>query len=134
MPVVKEKFAFLGGTASRAIPLMDDQFKKDIAEGLAALERATRLRRPGEYQLQAAITALHIEGSDAGTTDWEKIADALLEYESLSGDDIKHLLAGKPPSRANPAEPSTPRGSAVPPAGKPRSRPDTGGLEPQPQA
>ena len=36
MPVVKEKFAFLGGTAARAIPLMDDQFKKDIAEGLAA--------------------------------------------------------------------------------------------------
>ena len=36
VPVVKQKFAFLGGTAARAIPLMDDQFKKDIAEGLAA--------------------------------------------------------------------------------------------------
>jgi hypothetical protein len=36
VPVVKEKFAFLGGTASRAIPLMDAQFKKDIAAGLAA--------------------------------------------------------------------------------------------------
>jgi endoglucanase len=36
VPVVREKFAFLGGTASRAIPLMDDQFRKDIAEGLAA--------------------------------------------------------------------------------------------------
>jgi cell division protease FtsH len=31
-------------------------------------------------------------------------------------------------------EPTTPRGSAVPPAGKPRPRPETGGLEPQPQA
>ncbi|HLQ92419.1 MAG TPA: ATP-dependent zinc metalloprotease FtsH [Xanthobacteraceae bacterium] len=66
--------------------------------------------------------------------DWEKIGQALLEFETLSGDEIKDLLAGKPPSRENPAEPSTPRGSAVPPAGKPRSRPDAGGLEPQPQA
>jgi RNA polymerase sigma-70 factor (ECF subfamily) len=46
-----------------------------IGEGLQALERATRLRRPGEYQLQAAITALHIQGSDAGATDWEQIAE-----------------------------------------------------------
>jgi RNA polymerase sigma-70 factor (ECF subfamily) len=31
-----------------------------IADGMAKLERALRLRRPGEYQLQAAITALQI--------------------------------------------------------------------------
>ena len=31
-------------------------------------------------------------------------------------------------------EPTAPRGSAVPPAGKPRPRPEAGGLEPQPQA
>src|SRR5262245_37889528 len=43
-----------------------------IREGMAALERAIRLRRPGEYQLQAAITALHIE---AGDTDWARIAE-----------------------------------------------------------
>jgi RNA polymerase sigma-70 factor (ECF subfamily) len=49
--------------------------RREIAEGLLALERATRLRRPGEYQLQAAITALHVEGSDAGTTKWERIAE-----------------------------------------------------------
>jgi RNA polymerase sigma-70 factor (ECF subfamily) len=45
-----------------------------IAEGLRMLERAVRLRRPGEYQLQAAITALHIQGSDADATDWAQIA------------------------------------------------------------
>ena len=32
-----------------------------IAEGLGILERAFRLGPPGEYQLQAAITAAHIE-------------------------------------------------------------------------
>ncbi len=42
--------------------------------GLLALERALRDRQPGEYQLQAAITALHIRGADAGATDWAQIA------------------------------------------------------------
>ena len=46
-----------------------------IREGLATLERAVRLRRPGEYQLQAAITALQIQAPDAETTDWAQIAE-----------------------------------------------------------
>src|SRR5262245_7313918 len=46
-----------------------------IGEGLARLERAVRLRRPGEYQLQAAITALQIEAPGAEATDWAQIAE-----------------------------------------------------------
>jgi RNA polymerase sigma-70 factor (ECF subfamily) len=46
-----------------------------IGAGLAKLERAVRLRRPGEYQLQAAITALQIQAPDAEATDWEQIAE-----------------------------------------------------------
>ena len=46
-----------------------------IREGLEALGRAARLRRPGPYQLQAAITALHVQAPDAAATDWEQIAD-----------------------------------------------------------
>ena len=46
-----------------------------IGEGLAALDRALRFRLPGPYQLEAAITALHIEGADAGSTDWTQIAE-----------------------------------------------------------
>jgi RNA polymerase sigma-70 factor (ECF subfamily) len=46
-----------------------------LREGLEALERAVRFRRPGEYQLQAAITALHLQGSDAAATDWGQIAE-----------------------------------------------------------
>jgi RNA polymerase sigma-70 factor, ECF subfamily len=46
-----------------------------IRDGLAKLERALRLRRPGEYQLQAAITALQIEAPDAEATDWAQIAE-----------------------------------------------------------
>jgi RNA polymerase sigma-70 factor (ECF subfamily) len=46
-----------------------------IGEGLAKLERAVRLRRPGEYQLQAAITALQIQARDADATDWAQVAE-----------------------------------------------------------
>jgi cell division protease FtsH len=66
--------------------------------------------------------------------DLETLAKGLLEFETLSGDEIKDLLAGKRPTRESVIEPTTPRGSAVPPAGKPRPRPEPGGLEPQPQA
>jgi cell division protease FtsH len=67
--------------------------------------------------------------------DLEALAKGLLEFETLSGDEIQDLLKGKKPNRESVLEPSTPRTSAVPPAGKPRPRPDPdAGLEPQPQA
>jgi RNA polymerase sigma-70 factor, ECF subfamily len=47
--------------------LWDDD---EIAQGRRALERALSLRRPGPYQLQAAIASLHVEEG----TDWEQIA------------------------------------------------------------
>ncbi|MGA2012547.1 MAG: sigma-70 family RNA polymerase sigma factor [Solirubrobacteraceae bacterium] len=46
-----------------------------LGDGLEALDRAMRFRRPGQYQLQAAITALHVRGADAGITDWKQIAE-----------------------------------------------------------
>ncbi len=67
------------------------------------------------------------------------IAKGLLEYETLSGQEITDLLDGKPPLREFEAEvTSEPRkkSSAVPSAGrKPKGgeEPDTGGMEPQPQ-
>jgi cell division protease FtsH len=67
--------------------------------------------------------------------DLEALAKGLLEFETLSGDEIIDLLAGKKPNRESVLEPTGPRTSAVPPAGKPRPRPDPdAGLEPQPQA
>jgi RNA polymerase sigma-70 factor, ECF subfamily len=48
--------------------------REQIAAGLRALERAVRLRMPGLYQLQAAITALHVQAADPDATDWRQIA------------------------------------------------------------
>jgi RNA polymerase sigma-70 factor, ECF subfamily len=46
----------------------------EIEEGLRVLDRAVRLRRPGPYQLQAAIAALHAQAGAAEETDWAQIA------------------------------------------------------------
>jgi len=60
----------------------------------------------------------------------------LLEFETLTGDEIKDLLLGKRPSRESVIEPTTPRASTVPTAGagRNRPRPEPGPMEPQPQA
>ncbi|MDQ0348518.1 ATP-dependent zinc metalloprotease FtsH [Ancylobacter vacuolatus] len=64
----------------------------------------------------------------------EILARGLLEYETLSGDEIIGLLDGNAPVRDTTIEPANARGSVVPSAGKNRPpRPDAG-MEPQPQA
>jgi RNA polymerase sigma-70 factor (ECF subfamily) len=45
-----------------------------IAEGLALIDKAIRHQRPGPYQVQAAIAALHARASTAAQTDWAGIA------------------------------------------------------------
>jgi RNA polymerase sigma-70 factor (ECF subfamily) len=43
------------------------------AEATALLDRALAMRRPGPYQVQAAIAALHAEAGDYEQTDWRQI-------------------------------------------------------------
>src|SRR5947208_779 len=56
--------------------------------------------------------------------DLETLAKGLLEFETLTGEEIQDLLKGKKPNRESVLEPAAPRTSAVPPAGKPRPPPD----------
>jgi RNA polymerase sigma-70 factor, ECF subfamily len=53
-----------------------------IDEGCAVLDRAVRLRRPGPYQLQAAIAACHAQAPTPAQTDWGEI---VMLYDRLSG-------------------------------------------------
>ena len=46
----------------------------EIGEGVAVLEGALRLGRPGPYQVQAAIAACHVTAARAADTDWAQIA------------------------------------------------------------
>jgi RNA polymerase sigma-70 factor, ECF subfamily len=52
-----------------------------IAEACTVLDRAVRLRRPGPYQLQAAIAACHAHAATSAETDWHEIA---VLYDRLS--------------------------------------------------
>jgi len=49
-----------------------DQGKKQ--EGLAVLERALHMKQTGSYQIQAAISALHMQAEQPKETDWPQIA------------------------------------------------------------
>ena len=64
--------------------------------------------------------------------DWTALAEGLLEYETLSGEEIAELVKGKRPDRPD----DTPTGptSAVPVIKKkPKSDEGFGGAEPEPQ-
>jgi RNA polymerase sigma-70 factor (ECF subfamily) len=64
--------------ADGAIVLLEDQDRRlwnhgMIAEGLALVDKAMRHRRPGPYQVQAAIAALHDRAARWQDTDWAEI-------------------------------------------------------------
>ena len=64
--------------AAGAVVLLEDQDRgawnaRMITEGLALVDKALRHRRPGPYQVQAAIAALHARAATAAATDWAEI-------------------------------------------------------------
>jgi cell division protease FtsH len=116
-----EQEVFLGHSVAQSTNISDETAQLIDAE-------IRRLIEDGEQEARRIITEKRV--------DWETIAEALLEFETLSGDEIKDLLAGKRPDRESVIEPlPASRSSAVPPAGKPRPRPEppAGEIAPQPQ-
>jgi RNA polymerase sigma-70 factor (ECF subfamily) len=72
-------------SADGRLVLLEDQDRgrwdaRGLAEGVALLERAGRMRRAGPYQVQAAIAACHAEARSWSETDWTQI---FLLYEGL---------------------------------------------------
>lgn len=64
--------------ADGAIVVLEDQDRslwdaRMITEGLALIDKAMRHRRPGAYQVQAAIAALHAHAARPEDTDWAQI-------------------------------------------------------------
>ena len=114
---------FLGQSISRnkaisgdTAKLIEDEVKRFVTEGYEAARRILTERRE----------------------DWEKISQALLEFETLTGEEIQKLLDGGVIEREDPLDPKdhTPS-SSVPTAGAPsggKKKDDgTGGMEPSPQ-
>jgi RNA polymerase sigma-70 factor (ECF subfamily) len=75
--------------AEGALVVLEDQVRSSwnhvlIAEATAILDGALVQRRPGPYQIQAAIAALHAHAPTAAETDW-------LQIYALYGALLRHL-------------------------------------------
>lgn len=64
---------------------------REIDEGVNLVQRALRLRRVGNYQLQAAIAAVHAEAQTASETDWRQIVALYEELLRLTSSPIVAL-------------------------------------------
>jgi cell division protease FtsH len=93
-----------------------------------------------DSEIRRLIDAAYTEAKDILTNSHEAfvaIAEGLLEYETLTGEEIKAIIRGEKPARDIGDDTPPTRGSSVPKAG-PKKEPKTGGepeggLEPQPQ-
>jgi RNA polymerase sigma factor (sigma-70 family) len=65
------------GPDGALIPLAEQDRRRwdraAIAEGVAIIEATLPIAKPGPYQLQAAIAAVHDEAADVDATDWPQI-------------------------------------------------------------
>ncbi|WP_026930840.1 RNA polymerase sigma factor [Glycomyces tenuis] len=62
---------------------------REIAEGVRVLQSALALERPGRYQIEAAIAALHDDAASAEETDWSQILAWYDDLVALTGDPIR---------------------------------------------
>jgi cell division protease FtsH len=106
--------------------------RKNVSDATAKLidEEVRKIVETGQATAERILT----EFSD----ELETLSQALLEYESLSGAEIKALLRGEPIIRPDPDEPSKdgPVRSSVPTSGSAKKKSDDDGhpdMEPEPQ-
>lgn len=75
-----------------------------IEEGLAMVDKALRHRRPGPYQVQAAIAALHARAALAEDTDWQEIAHLYALLETMQPSPVIALNRAVAVSKAQDAQ------------------------------
>jgi cell division protease FtsH len=105
--------------------------RQHMSEETARLidEEVRRIVTAGERKAREVLTA--------NRDKLETITQALMEYETVSGEEVNALMRGEKIVRTSDDEDTrSPAGPAVPAAGKsrpPRPEPGRGGLEPFPQ-
>jgi RNA polymerase sigma factor (sigma-70 family) len=62
---------------------------REIAEGVRVLQSALALERPGRYQIEAAIAALHDDAARAEETDWPQILAWYDDLVALADDPVR---------------------------------------------
>ncbi|GIX17969.1 MAG: ATP-dependent zinc metalloprotease FtsH [Rhodothalassiaceae bacterium] len=119
-----EEEIFLGASIARQRHISEQTAREIDEEVRAFVEEA--------YARARRILEEHLD-------DLHRLAKALLEYETLSGDEIRAVLEGRPIERpdvapAPEAEVRPPKPATVPQTGRRRGRPPALGPEPQPQS
>jgi RNA polymerase sigma-70 factor (ECF subfamily) len=83
-------------SADGALVLLEDQDRsrwdrERIDEGRGLVRRALELGRPGPYQVQAAIAAVHDEAATPAETDWAQIAGLYRVLRSMTPSPVVEL-------------------------------------------
>ncbi len=96
------------------------------------MQRSTHMSDETQQLVDAEVKRFVEEGYDTAKRvilenidDLHRIAGALLEYETLTGDEIRDLMNGKPPYRAADADVTASKGTGVPKAGRPAPKKPT---------
>jgi cell division protease FtsH len=106
-----------------------------------SLGRTQTLSEATQQTIDAEVRRLVQEGYDTAKRiltekrdALETIAKGLLEFETLSGDELKALLEGVQPIREDTTPPASqpPRGASTVPTSGRKPEPDVGGMEPLP--
>jgi cell division protease FtsH len=120
------------GTVAYAEPQQEQFLGYSLGRGQSLSEATQQL-------IDAEVRRLVQEGYDTAKSiltekrdQLKTLAEALLEFETLSGEEMKNLLLGVQPVRdTTPTASEPPRGSAVPTTGQ-NPAPGVGGMEPNP--
>jgi RNA polymerase sigma-70 factor (ECF subfamily) len=83
-------------TADGALVLLAEQDRAlwnrdEIAEGQALVRRCLQVNRPGPYQIQAAINAVHSSAARAEDTDWRQIVALYDLHQAIAPSPIVQL-------------------------------------------
>ena len=62
---------------------------REIAEGVRVLQSALAAQRPGRYQIEAAVAALHDDAASAEETDWPQILAWYDDLVALTDDPVR---------------------------------------------
>jgi cell division protease FtsH len=131
------------GMSEKLGPLRYNENQQEVFLGHAITQRQNMSEETAKV-IDEEIRRIVTEGEkkarevlSANRDKLEAITQALMEYETISGEEVQGLMRGEKIVRAmDDEENKGPAGPAVPAAGKmrpPRPEPGTGGLEPQPQ-
>ena len=132
------------GMSEKLGPLRYNENQQEVFLGHAITQRQNMSEDTARL-IDIEIRRIVTEGENkarevigASRKELEAITQALMEYETISGDEVWALLRGEKIVRKTDDDgPKDQLGSAVPTSGgrlRPRGEPGTGGMEPQPQA